>query len=345
MTKTRKVDKGFTLIELLVVIAIIALLISILLPALGQARCAARGAKGYANLKQMNTATHSYASEFQDRIFSFTWKKGNAPVSTSDPNASGLTTAADDMTAAKNQMVYIIRSRGDRPQFPQLTLALIPHMTYSHLVLQDYLAQVLPDPMVLSPDDVNRSRWGKDPLGYDQGLYQPNLGTSIPASPNWRHPYGASYRVQISTIDNNPIGLRCEPSGQTGTVLVYNATNGGFGNRKLANVESPSNKVHMHDTFGRTCVKNLGPLNYVEYSNCKQAYAFFDGSVRVKSNETGNPGANPNTGAAVANAYTPSPIEPVATTGVPPAQGYIAWTKGGLKGNDFGGGNIRNGPY
>jgi prepilin-type N-terminal cleavage/methylation domain-containing protein len=62
-------SKGFTLIELLVVIAIIALLISILLPALGRARCAARGARGYANLKQMNTATHSYTADFQDRLF------------------------------------------------------------------------------------------------------------------------------------------------------------------------------------------------------------------------------------------------------------------------------------
>jgi len=57
---------GFTLIELLVVIAIIALLVGILLPALGQAREAARRMVSGANLKSLNTVTHSYALEHKD---------------------------------------------------------------------------------------------------------------------------------------------------------------------------------------------------------------------------------------------------------------------------------------
>ena len=59
----RRTEHGFTLIELLVVVAIIALLISILLPSLSQAREQARTIKCAANLRQFGLANHLYADD------------------------------------------------------------------------------------------------------------------------------------------------------------------------------------------------------------------------------------------------------------------------------------------
>jgi prepilin-type N-terminal cleavage/methylation domain-containing protein len=65
---TKSTPRAFTLIELLVVIAIIALLIGILLPALGKARAAGRLAISLSNCRQILIASASYRFDKKDLL-------------------------------------------------------------------------------------------------------------------------------------------------------------------------------------------------------------------------------------------------------------------------------------
>jgi prepilin-type N-terminal cleavage/methylation domain-containing protein len=80
---TRKLRQGFTLVELLVVIGIMAVLISILLPALHSARDHAVRMKCMNNVRQLMTATIMYVNEYQQRMPEPNWL-GHAPSTSTE---------------------------------------------------------------------------------------------------------------------------------------------------------------------------------------------------------------------------------------------------------------------
>jgi|GEM_PF-1163519 len=77
MNKTRRnvKDTGFTLVELLVVIGIIAVLVSLLLPALGRARESARAIVCSSNMRQIGAAIMLYAGESKNQLPSLPYSR------------------------------------------------------------------------------------------------------------------------------------------------------------------------------------------------------------------------------------------------------------------------------
>ena len=353
---------AFTLIELLLVIAIIALLISILLPALADAKRTARALVSGSNMKQLGTAQETYASSgAKQSVAGFSWElrfnaAGNPIGQKTQSSFADLNGGTNQVEVHANQAVDIVRrvlkrDAADQPRIINRNVA----RNFWTLVFADggYLGETLPIPATVCPEDADalqwQKNWSKPGAQVIAETGDPDPAASLQEGYRRMLPYWTTYQmVPAAFLPDRPANPVYQDLALPDPRLYWTPNNTLFNARRLDEVSFPSQKVATFDLWDRHYhSKRRGPVWHA-YPSAKQSLLFFDGSVRVKLTRDGNKG------------WDPRPIlrdNPATTTRyryyrldrMPQAlyqdgdivDGYFRWTRNGLKGVDFGGAEVR----
>ncbi len=253
--------RAFTLIETGVTVGTLAVLTGVLLPALGNARRAAQLTLDSNNMRALHAAGQTYANDFQAAIPTFSWQAGIRNPGQEGPIIGG----SNDVAASAAQGVAILRRNGfsveDQPNW-------VPHVSFSNIVLLDYLGTSQLSPLTLSPGDRVRA-FIRDNLiaGIPQPTYVPRPSVA-PFVSSYQLP-PAFYATDRETFTNY---VR-----QADTHDNYFA-DGRMGGQRFDQVLHPSRKVYLHDTVERFFGRAPSPM-WWKFSRINSVMV--DGSVRI----------------------------------------------------------------
>jgi prepilin-type N-terminal cleavage/methylation domain-containing protein len=347
-----KKTKGFTLIELLVVIAIIALLIGILLPAIGKARDTAKNVLSQTRMRGITQGAANYSTDNSDRIFSYTWKAGQHLM----PDGKTRTSTDDQGAASWQQTEILMRvtGRSEGPTRFENFNARLVHRRYSHIVLFDYLTNSQPEPVAASAFDKNLLEWQENStditaannIPYAQGA---TIEPGHDAPGGW-NTNGARQRWAFaSSFQTVPAAWNTDGIDGSPTYIPVASTphlfqGGGsipLGGRRYTQVAFPAGKVLQFEEFDRFSGRQA--LHFM-YPDANINLSFFDGSVRRERTADANPGWNPaQPNQEWRQNYVPIHTFPAPKTGLGETATYCQryrWTRHGLRGIDFGGKEI-----
>lgn len=310
-------------------VVVTALLAAFLLIAGSDNRRLGRLGEDVAHLKEIGAATGQYGSDNGDLFWTFSWRAGQTYQS-QYPDLNG---AADDLQAAANQAVYILRTKAGRAEIPRMT-GWIPQIGYSHLVLLDYLGMALPSRMMISSGDRNRLQWASDPLCFDAGCFPCQPGSGV--GPFQRWPYSSSFSPSIPFIDRSAMGSRLSQQGANYNQYYVFGSSTVLAGANMTSVAFSSQKVLLSDQNAR----HFGARQpYCTHPEARLPLLMVDGGVPVRSAADSNLGWDPNSANVSYFSYLPSACwdPPALNPAGDTVAGRFRYTRQGLAGRDFGG--------
>lgn len=312
--------RGLALVDVVATVVVCAILAALLAVSRPRERALGQLGESMSNLREFGVAFEAYGRDNADLVATFGWRAGVTPSTYPD-----LAFAASDFEAAGLQAVDIMRRRGNltASQLPRQT-SWIPHISYPHLALIDYLATSAPWNTAASPGDANQLKWATDPAKWQEN-----------GAPTARHPFASSYEL--------PPAYTCTPDSGPNAVYqasshnIYGVPSGArFGGRRMQDVVYPSNKALMYERvqwfFGSR-------VAFFMYDEARVPVLAADGNVQLRRSAHSNPGwdpRSPNSSNPTALLYSPPAYEPPALAGVPTTVvARMRWTRRALAGRDF----------